>query len=519
MKTLALLLALVALAFSAFTLACVLPPQPITEIDEADSPAPDLLVPAGIDEQIFRSDIIVVASFLSAAAGVQTIPGGVGVRPTYRPMQVLTFRAVQYLQGTGPTIFTVEVLDTRSSIYNEGDLYEGYLSSDDAMTEARQLIAERNTTWDDRPGVLFLQGPLSSAASSTDTSGEASGASGESSSKNYGFALFNFWSDGDFAYSVDTDARAWLPASEASSGGVGGQSGTAGNSEYITDGAKSPPPVKTLTELKTRIAAIAAERAAGDGSEAYETCLYHKFRRDRAIRAGWTPAVFDLTIDSGMPSGTHLHQVDSLKTYDDPYNIYTQSGADAEMFQTIITDDDEDGSNGYYFDEATARPLPQGEYTANFHQQIGKDVICNHNPTDSNFIIYTVTVTAPAGTLHEAFFDPVTIGTAVGADATNGVLKPTAFTVGETATQMTSLKWENNQASLTLSPHASLSHYALVFIELDGSVSLTLLGTDATVDSTAGIHTWSVTDQPWHGGDNLMLRMREDATPPTTPTP
>ena len=62
-------------------------------------------------------------------------------------------------------------------------------------------------------------------------------------------------------------------------------------------------------------------------------------------------------------------------------------------------------------------------------------------------------MTAPAGTLHEAFFDPpAAIGTAVGADATNGVLKPTAFTVGETATQITNLKWENNQAVLTFSP-------------------------------------------------------------------
>ena len=38
-----------------------------------------------------------------------------------------------------------------------------------------------------------------------------------------------------------------------------------------------------------------------------------------------------------------------------------------------------------------------------------------------------VTVTAPAGTVHEAFFDPVVIGSGVGADASNGVLEPKAF--------------------------------------------------------------------------------------------
>ena len=34
----------------------------------------------------------------------------------------------------------------------------------------------------------------------------------------------------------------------------------------------------------------------------------------------------------------------------------------------------------------------------------------------------------PEGTLHEAFFDPVTVGTAVAADSANGVLKPAEFT-------------------------------------------------------------------------------------------
>ena len=76
-----------------------------------------------------------------------------------------------------------------------------------------------------------------------------------------------------------------------------------------------------------------------------------------------------------------------------------------------------------------------------------------------------VTVTAPSGTLHEAFFDPVTVGAAVKADATNGVLKPTSFTVGGTATELTSLEWSSNQVVVTLDPHVSLSGYVLDFID------------------------------------------------------
>ena len=88
------------------------------------------------------------------------------------------------------------------------------------------------------------------------------------------------------------------------------------------------------------------------------------------------------------------------------------------------------------------------------------------------------------------------------------MLSPTEFTVGGTATEMTSLKWENNQVVLTLSPHASLTNQVLDFIELDGSVSLSLRSQDGTQDSAAGTHTLTVPTQPWHNGDLLMLRIR-----------
>ena len=120
-----------------------------------------------------------------------------------------------------------------------------------------------------------------------------------------------------------------------------------------------------------------------------------------------------------------------------------------------------------------------------------------------------VTVTAPSGTLHEAFFDPVTVGTSIKADSSNGVLKPTSFTVGGTATELTSLDWANNQVVLTLGTHVSLSGYVLEFIALDGTVSLSLFTDAATVDSTAGTYSWSMSSQPWEDGDKLMLRIRE----------
>ena len=62
------------------------------------------------------------------------------------------------------------------------------------------------------------------------------------------------------------------------------------------------------------------------------------------------------------------------------------------------------------------------------------------------------------------------VGTAVKADGSNGVLKPTSFTVGGISTEITGLEWANNKVVLTLGTHVSLSGYVLEFIELDGSV-------------------------------------------------
>ncbi len=89
-----------------------------------------------------------------------------------------------------------------------------------------------------------------------------------------------------------------------------------------------------------------------------------------------------------------------------------------------------------------------------FNYQMPYQIPCDYRPES----IYKdeVTAVAPAGTLHEAFFDPVAVGTAVKADGSNGVLKPTSFTVGGTATEITSLDWANNQVVLTLGTHVSL---------------------------------------------------------------
>ncbi len=519
------------------------PPQPIPWISSSLMD-PSAFVAPSIDQQILESDIIVVASFVSITAAVQTIPGETGVAPTYRPMQVLRFRASEYLKGTGPNEFTVEVLDDSYGIQFGGALYPGYLTREAALAKATELVSQRNTTWDDRVGVLFLEGPLTSAvtASSDSTSGNETRSSTEEDADtsptptNFRFVLSNQGVQSSFEYSVDTLSRTWLPATEPPSGGTRSSNGRTSetaqstSSQYITDGTVTPPPVISLSDLRTRVGEIDTMLRAGSGIEGYSDCFYHTLIRERWFRADPDSKVsaFTFTIESGLAAGTaHLKRESGDPFPDaeinvDPYLDFWNSGPDSQYFKTLIEDEDDVASNGYSYKYTIARPLPLGAYDVNFHIWPHNEALCIARPTDetedNGYIKYHITVTVPAGTLHEAFFDPITVGTAVKADGADGVLQPTSFTVGGTSTELTSLEWASNQVVLTLGTHVSLSGQVLDFIDLNGNVALSLFADAATANSAAGTYSWPMTSQPWENGDQLMLRIREDATPPTSPT-
>ena len=121
-----------------------------------------------------------------------------------------------------------------------------------------------------------------------------------------------------------------------------------------------------------------------------------------------------------------------------------------------------------------------------------------------------VTAEAPAGTLHEAFFDPVTCwdggeSRRLQRSSQSHVVHRRRHIHGD----LTRVEWSSNQVVLTLDPHVSLSGYVFDFIALDGSVSLSLFTDSATVDSAAGTYSWPMASQPWEDGDQLMVRIRE----------
>ena len=466
-------------------------PTPLPTEEPIEHKVFRLDTPPTLDWQIVDSQTIVVATLITATAGTEATK----VTPArYRPAHVLQFRAGQYLKGSGPNQFTVMVVDRT----NEGPTFS---AQSDALAEANRTLATRNTRWDSRPGVLFLEGPETSA------SGGARGTSGTTST----FSLTNndALAQSPFLYSIDTLSRSWLP--DASSNDSGTSRTTETPQEFITDGASNPPPVTSLTALQTRINEIQAMLDAGDDSEAFVNCVASVLKNPW-FNQDWEPGQIRTgTLESGMPSGSEFgsRKVPSDTRYRTSWKFTARD--DTARHFAIHPIEPQLGERGYTNSYRSTRPLIAGTYELRKHAVFKFHEPCNFESTHNTpgYVPFVVTVTAPTGTLHEAFFDPVTVGTTVKADGSNGVLKPTSFTVGSTATELTSLEWSNNKVVLTLGTHVSLSGYVLEFIELDGSVSLSLNVEDAMVDSTAGTYSWPMTSQPWADGDKLMVRIRE----------
>ena len=159
---------------------------------------------------------------------------------------------------------------------------------------------------------------------------------------------------------------------------------------------------------------------------------------------------------SGAAEGTEVYDVSDYPAYSGPtYGRTLVEGVNKDLFKFALVDDDDRPDNGYKHSVATVRPLPAGTYQYKNYIQDHLEVPCNY--IRDYHVIVNVAVTAPAGTLHELFFDPVTVGSGVAADATNGVLKPASFTDsnGASAT-LNSISYESSTVKLGVTPTTRL---------------------------------------------------------------
>ena len=158
----------------------------------------------------------------------------------------------------------------------------------------------------------------------------------------------------------------------------------------------------TLTALQSRISEIASEIAQGANISGYKDCIGKKFRRENVYQ-DYGPLVQPFTVSSGADPATQVLEGWDVYGGYSVYRNFYEEGRDAAYFGTTIIDDDNDPGR-YSFAFGPNRPLPEGLYEVEFSYQRPYQIPCDYRYE----AIYKdeVTAVAPAGTLHEAFFDP-----------------------------------------------------------------------------------------------------------------
>ena len=492
--------------------------------------------PVELDERILRADVIARATFISISTTTPFVSDADLETTTTQYVSTLELRfdVHEYLKGSGGDTLLVELPLSFDDYYP---------SAEEAVAAATAWFPTRYTRWDNREAIIFVQNPIGSQAQSS-----AAG------SNKYVFTVHDLGyvkaHDIGTAYAIDdyyTDTysirsaknKVWLPDTSAPSSGA---SVSAESSYYLEEpplpgagssGQGADVPVITLSELKSRVRAMDELLKQGEGVSGYRRCLEEKYAHQRALKTrGWgvIPFEFALGPSSGLPAGSVIYR-DRLPIHepqysldaaapgppyslfgDDPgmqYSRFWFVGPDADLFRIGVKDDDSDPSS-YSVVATTARPLPLGWYEMNYIAQNWLFFPCDYIPNSYPKWVVLV-IWAPSGTLHEAFFDPVsdTSASAVGAGDGRGVLDPSSFIAADGATAtISSLAWESGAVKIRLSPHTALAGQRLDFIEMDGTASLSLHVPDAALDAANDTLSWAVDSQPWEDGDTLMLRIR-----------
>ena len=498
-----------ALCMLAFAVACGLDDDPrarpldLPMSEQRSAPIPPFHGDSLVEEKIINTSQVVRATMTSFSSEIALV-----TENRYSAVLKFNLDVAEYLKGTGPSSVVAVWVDGRS-----------YETRGEADIAKAIILARRDDQWDDREAIIFLFDRASGFGTLLD--GQLQRAD------HFLLSLGDPYSPDDRFSLHSRVNKDWLPAAS-------GGSTTGDDKEFLLDvpGSSSTTPTITLGGLRTRITEVMAELNGGDGSEAYKECVRNKYRFERAVRharevwgrESYPDSPLNRDLMSGLPARTMLAERNWYGAYPDVKARTWLEGRDGVLFsveQGEATPNDSSGDGvltagvdeiRYMESFLTVRPLPVGEYEIDRKEVWSGFIPCNY--VLSHF--WPVTVTAPSGVLHELFFDPVTVGTAVKADGSNGVLEPASFTDANAASAtLESLSYEPPTGSghagtvkLKLDPHDGLVGHVLDFIELDGTVSLSLNVLDASVDSVNKTLSWSVTAEPWADGDHLMLRIR-----------
>ena len=451
--------------------------------------------PDSIEELILSSTAVIRARLTNTTTETVTTTAD----EHYYTALKFQFSVSEYLYGSGADSITAYFIG--NSQFNTAQEAEAFAPTSASM---------RDPQFDNRDAVLFL----------TDgTKSEIFTALAEPQDV---YILAVGGPPGHTRYWIDDRyERRWLPAASATAA-------TSANQKFLLEqpAAGTTPSTITLGALKAKVAAIVAEINAGDGSTAYKKCLQGKYSQIRTDE--WHKSInqkppsyeplWDRTFASGQPAGTEVYNYKGrgstimVDGAEEKSRVWLD-GKDGGLLSVneINHHPFKDNWTLFDFSVVSARPIPAGTYE--FNHNYGSHIDCGNTMA---FEI-TANVTAPDGVLHELFFDPVMVGSALKADASNGVLKPASFTDenGASAT-LSSISYASpssgsgqaGKVEIEVTPDDALDDHIVDIIELDGTVSLSLDVFDASVDNANDTLSWSVSSQPWEVGDQLMVRIR-----------
>ena len=199
--------------------------------------------------RVAHSDAIVRVRPPAVAGHIRTIPGADKcVAPTYLPVIVFQFPVTEYIKGSGGDALSVEWQFGQAWMFEDGHAYPTKEQAQRALTSQ---LEHRNSTWETRDALLFLQAaqpPPSSASAPTDT-----------------YKFTRIWFN---HYTLDATDKPWLPLADAAQ--------TDAEPSYLLDskpaqGADALPTI-SLAQLRASADALAALLKAGEGIEGYQDC-------------------------------------------------------------------------------------------------------------------------------------------------------------------------------------------------------------------------------------------------------
>ena len=300
---------------------------------------------------------------------------------------------------------------------------------------------------------------------------------------------------------------------------------------YVSESGPSregpTPVVISLADLRSRLAEFSALLEKGKDDPDYEFCIYLVLSNEASARTSREPPSpyrHERVVPSGLPSGTVVQRSNRFGYEVLAFENIWLEGPDADVFELVKSDAHDIEGDGYFELLTALRPLPFGEYMVERHYDYPVFRLCS-DFTPNGFVLiqydqWTISVEASIeGTVHEAFFDPASLGNGSGFSEEGGVLRPTAFTAEELQADITGLIWQQGTIVMRLEPYMPVAGYDIDIVDLDGSVRLTLSAGEASIDRDAGRLTWKAPDQPWRAGDKLMLRIRPEGPAPATPGP